>query len=57
MVTVLKYGSKKEAINRLLNRLHKQIEEKGIDAYKYSGVIDLLKDPLEIQSNRRDEWK
>ena len=57
MVTVLKYGSKKEAIKRMMDRLNQQIDYKGVDAYKYCGVIDIVEDPLEIQSKLRDEWK
>jgi hypothetical protein len=57
MVTVLKYGSKKEVIKRLLDRLSQQTDSKGIDAYKYCGVIRIDEDPLDIQSKLRDEWK
>lgn len=57
MVTVLKYGSKKEAIKRLLERLNQQTESKGIDAYKYCGVLNLEADPMDIQLKLRDEWK
>ena len=57
MVTVLKYGSKKETIKRLLDRLNQQVDDKGIDAYKYCGVLDIVEDPLDIQSNLRDEWE
>jgi hypothetical protein len=57
MVTVLKYGSKKEAIKRLLDRLNQQTESKGIDAYKYCGVLNLEVDPMDIQLKLRDEWK
>ena len=39
------------------NRLNEQNESAGIDAYKYCGVISLNKDPLDIQSMLRDEWK
>jgi len=56
MVTVLKYGSKKEAIKRLLDRLSQQTESKGIEAYKYCGVLNLEVDPMDIQSKLRDEW-
>jgi hypothetical protein len=56
MVTILKYGSKKEVIKSLLDRLNEQNETSGIDAYKYCGVISLDKDPLDIQSMLRDEW-
>ena len=57
MVTVLKYGLKKEAIKRLLDRLNQQVDDKGIDAYKYCGVLDIVEDPLDVQSNLRDEWE
>jgi hypothetical protein len=57
MVTILKYGSKKEAIKRLLDRLNQQTESYGIDAYKYCGVIKLEVDPMDIQSKLRDEWQ
>jgi len=57
MVTILKYGSKKEVIRRLLDRLNEKNENTGIDAYKYCGVISLNKDPLDIQLMLRDEWK
>ena len=57
MVTILKYGSKKEAIKRLLDRLDQQTESVGIDAYKYCGVIDLKIDPMDFQSRLRDEWQ
>ena len=57
MVTVLKYGSKKETIKRLLDHLNQHIEDVGIDAYKYCGVLNLKSDPMDIQSRLRDEWK
>jgi hypothetical protein len=57
MVTILKYGSKKEAIKRLLDRLDQQTVSGGMDAYKYCGVLKLELDPLEIQTKLRDEWK
>ena len=57
MVTVLKYGSKKETIKRLLDRLNQQTESGGIDAYKYCGILNLQVDPMDIQTELRDEWK
>jgi len=57
VVTVLKYGSKKETINRLLDRLKQHPSNKGIDAYKYCGVIDIVEDPIDIQANLRNEWE
>ena len=41
----------------LLDRLIQQVDDKGIDAYKYCGVLDIVEDPLDIQSNLRDEWE
>lgn len=40
-----------------MERLNQQTESKGIDAYKYCGVISIDEDPLDIQSKLRDEWK
>ena len=57
MVTILKYGSKKVTIKRLMDHLNKQTENVGVDAYKYCGVLNLKKDPMDIQSKPRDEWK
>jgi len=56
MVTTLKYGSQKESINKLWTRLSNKAG-KGIDAYKYSGIIKLKRDPLEIQKALRNEWE
>jgi len=56
MVTTLKYGSKKDSITRLLNKLTKSAN-RGIDAQKYSGVIKLIGDPLQIQKALRNEWE
>ena len=53
MVTTLKHGSKKDSINKLLKRLSNKTA-RGIDAYKYSGLISLKKDPLEIQKELRN---
>ena len=46
MVTIIKDGSSKAAIRNLLEKLK---TNKGFDAKKYSGVIKLKKNPLEIQ--------
>jgi hypothetical protein len=53
MVTVIKNGSSKAAIKRLLEKLK---IEKGFDAKKFSGVIKLKESPLEIQNRIRNEW-
>jgi len=56
MVTIIKQGSKKDSITKLLNRLSNK-SGKGIDTRKYSGLIRLKKDPLNIQIELRNEWK
>ena len=56
MVMTLKYGSQKDSINKLLKRLSNRTS-RGIDAYKYSGLISLKNDPLEIQKALRNEWE
>ena len=57
MVSVLKKGATKkdmEAINKKLNRVQPR---KRLDAKKYSGLIHLKGDPLEIQKKLRNEWE
>jgi hypothetical protein len=57
MVTTLKYGSDKQVIKSILERLKKQNSRSGFDAYKFCGVISLEEEPLKIQKNMRDEWQ
>jgi len=57
MVTLLKQGSTKENIHLVLKRLNNRRTIRGLDAYKYCGVIDLIEDSLEIQKKMRDEWE
>ena len=54
MVTVIKKGTDKEIINRLLKEA---LKTKGVDTRKYCGVIKLKEDPLVIQKRMRDEWE
>ncbi len=56
MVTTLKYGSNKDSINKMLDRLSIK-SRRGVDTKKYSGIIKLKKDPLQIQKDLRNEWK
>ena len=56
MVTILKQGSKKDRINKLLKQLSENTR-RGISTRKYSGRITLKSDPLEIQKAYRDEWE
>jgi hypothetical protein len=53
MVTVIKQGSSKASIEKLLEKLK---SKKGLDAKKYCGVIKLKANPLTIQKMMRDEW-
>ncbi len=55
MVTTLKYGSKKDSINKMLDRLSIR-SRRGVDTKKYSGIIKLKKNPLLIQKELRNEW-
>jgi hypothetical protein len=54
MVTIIKKGTTKSRILQLLNKIKSR---KGIDAFKYCGVIKLNNDPLVIQKQMRNEWK
>jgi hypothetical protein len=57
MVTVLKQGSTKENIRLLLKSLDEKRNIRGLDAYKYCGIIDLIEDALVIQKRMRNEWE
>ncbi|WP_185154396.1 hypothetical protein [Fulvivirga sp. M361] len=54
MVTVIKKGTDKEIIDKLLKEA---LKTKGVDTHKYCGVIKLKEDPLVIQKRLRDEWE
>lgn len=56
MVTTLKYGSQKDSLSKLLDRLNKR-SRKGIDVKKYTGILKLDKDPLAIQKELRNDWE
>ena len=56
MVTVLKQGSTKENIRLVLKRLDERQNTRGLDAYKYCGMVDLIEDALIIQKRMRYEW-
>jgi hypothetical protein len=53
MVTIIKKGASKSSIKQLLQKIQ---VKKGIEAYKYCGVIKLKQHPLVIQKLVRDEW-
>lgn len=54
MVVVIKKGSSKETIKRLIKKLNKS---NGFDAKKHSGVIKLHESPLDIQKRLRNDWQ
>ena len=57
MVSVLKKGATKkdmEAVNKKLSRVQ---PKKKLDARKYSGILHLKGDPLEMQKKLRNEWE
>ena len=53
MVAVIKKGSTKQVIMDVLKKI--QIH-KGLNAYKYCGIIHLKMDALAIQKKIRNEW-
>jgi len=53
----IKKGSKKADIERLIDRLKSKKHSKGINAYKYCGVINLAETPTSIQKKLRGEWE
>ena len=57
MVTTINKKMKRQVINKILEDLQRNISERGIDAYKYCGIIDLINDPVSIQKSLRNEWK
>ena len=53
MVSILKYGTRKDKIHIFLEKLNKS-GGKGIDTFKYSGTISLKEDPMQIQKKLRN---
>ncbi|MGZ5242885.1 MAG: hypothetical protein ACXWEY_09300 [Bacteroidia bacterium] len=54
MVTIIKKGIAKKDIEKIFREVKPR---KKLDAKKYSGIIKLGEDPLEIQKKLRDEWE
>ena len=52
----LKQGATKKSIQIILEKITKELNQRGVDVYKYCGKINLKKDALEIQKRLRDEW-
>ncbi|WP_456461785.1 hypothetical protein [Reichenbachiella sp.] len=56
MITVIKKGSPiKEQLEKLNEVVSK--ENKGISASKYSGILKGKIDPIQYQSESRNDWK
>lgn len=57
MITIIRQGSTQEIINELLAKLFAKRKFKGVDAFKFCGVIKLKEDALKTQKKLRDEWR
>jgi hypothetical protein len=57
MVTVLKKGADKAAIQELIRKLTESPSRRGLDAYKFSGTVKFKEDGLILQKRLRDEWE
>ena len=55
MVTILK---KKDSIEKLKKILENVLSKKrkGVDASKFSGILKIDEDAVEVQKKMRDEW-
>ena len=56
MVMTIKRGADMEQIQSIIAKLVEAKKLKGINAYKYCGVIELKEPPHEIQKRLRSEW-
>jgi len=54
MVTIIKKGTNKAEIKAILKERARRKPPKSIDVKKYSGVIKLKEDPLEMQKKWRN---
>ncbi|MCD4696512.1 MAG: hypothetical protein K8S16_09760 [Bacteroidales bacterium] len=57
MITTITIRTEKQVIEKIIKELQSNTSERGIDAYKYCGIINLKNDPVVIQKMLRDEWK
>ena len=57
MVTIIKKGTNKAEIQAILKERARRKPSKSIDVKRYSGVIKLKEDPLEMQKKWRNEWQ
>jgi len=57
MIIVFKRGTTRSGIDKILKKLQRNKSSKGIDAFKYCGIINFPEDPLEFQKRMRNEWE
>lgn len=57
MTIIINKNTSKKDFVKLLSSLVKIKESKGVDLSKYNGVIQLKKNPLQIQKEMRNDWK
>ena len=57
MTVVLDKKIKKKEFQKILASMVSEKDAKGVNTFKYCGVIKLEKDPLAIQKEMRNEWK
>ena len=55
MVTIIKKGASIQSIKKKL--LAVKVRKKGLDARKYLGALQISLDPLQYQSDIRNEWR
>lgn len=53
MVTIIKKGTTRAELDKHLEQIS---SAKKLDVTKFSGVLKIKEDPLEIQKRLRDEW-
>lgn len=58
MVVVIKRGMSRQRIRALMSKAQSGTPRrgKGVDVYKYLGVLKVEGDPVELQRKWRDEW-
>ena len=57
MTIIINKNTSKKDFVKLLSSLVKIKKSKGVDLTKYNGIIQLKKDPLQIQKEMRNDWK
>ena len=52
----IRRGDDKSNIEELLKKLGANNPVKGIDAYKYCGILKLKENPEDLQNKMRSDW-